>query len=99
MNYLTVDEIKKQCNIEPIFTEDDTYLELLGDAAEQWVEAQLNVQLDDLTAEFSGELPTPVKLAMLLFCSFMYDHRGTDDPDLPPALFALLQMYRTYSIA
>ena len=99
MNYINLEEIKKQCNIENDFTEDDALLNIIGEAAEQWVEAQCNQALDELTADSNGILPVPVKLAMLLFCSFMYDHRGTDDPPLPPALFALLQLYKKYSIA
>ena len=42
MNYLTIDELKKQCIIDLDFTEDDDYLAALGDTAEALVEQQID---------------------------------------------------------
>ena len=50
MNYITLEEIKKQCIIDPEFTEDDAYLEALGDAAEEKVNEHVGFTLDEICA-------------------------------------------------
>lgn len=100
MTYLTLEELKKQCNIEEIFNEDNAYLESLGDAAEDFVQAHLNCPLDDICAENSGELPRSLHQAMLLMVDYLYDVRGSgDSPEIPQAFWVLTNPWKTYSIA
>lgn len=75
MNYLTLEMLKQQCNIDPWFEGDDNYLTLLGDAAEQAVENQLDKSLDDITMERGGILPAPLIQAMLLSVAHWYMNR------------------------
>ena len=48
MNYLTIDELKKQCIIDLDFTEDDDYLAALGDTAEALVTSLENTDIQKL---------------------------------------------------
>ena len=51
MNYLTLEELKKQCVIDSDFTDDDEFLEMIGDAAEDMAEQLLDMPLYELEAE------------------------------------------------
>lgn len=100
MNYLTLEEIKHQCIIESEFKEDDTYLEALGDAAEDFVQAHINCMLDDVTADNGGELPSSLRQALLIIVDYLYDNRGSgDNHDIPPAFYVLCKPWMTYTIA
>ena len=98
MNYISLQEIKKQCLIDQDFTEDDSYLEALGDAAEEKVNEHVGFTLDEIVAE-NGGLPATLRLAMLLFVSYMYDNRGIEDKEIPRAFASLCQAYVIYPIA
>ena len=52
MNYLTLELIKKQLNMNDDFTEDDLLLNQIGNAAEQRVAAHLQHDLSDLMLYF-----------------------------------------------
>ena len=66
MTYLTLDIVKKHLNVESSFTDDDSYIELLADVAEQKVAKELHVTLQSLsTIGGASEIPTPLKQAML----------------------------------
>lgn len=100
MNYLTVEDIKHQLIIEQDFTEDDTYLEALGDAAEDFVQAHLNSELDDITAENSGELPNAIHQALLIMVDYLYDNRGSGtNNEIPNAFYVLCAPWKKYTIA
>lgn len=100
MNYLTLEELKRQCIIEADFTEDDELLEALGDAAEDFVQAHINCMLDDVTAENGGTLPNSLRQALLIIVDYLYDNRGSgDNHEIPPAFYVLCKPWMTYTIA
>lgn len=99
MNYLTLNDIKKQCVIESWFTEDDALLESMGDAAEDYVEQLVNKQLDDIVAEHGGTLPASLYRAMLIFVDYLYSsQRGSADTDhvVPEVINTIVKLYRSY---
>lgn len=96
MQYLTLDKIKKQCVIDSLFTDDDTYLESLGDAAEQLVEQQIDLPLSEIVAKNDGELPAPLEHAMKMIVEFFYNNRGSDESQIPEAYFYMCKLYRNY---
>jgi len=98
MEYLSVQEIKKQCLIDADFDEDDDYLELIGDAAESLVNEHLDFKLDEIVARSGGSLPSTLRAAMLLFCAYLYDNRGSQDADFPKAVSILVRPYINYPI-
>lgn len=99
MNWLTTEEIKKQCRIEDWFTEDDDMLIDIGDGAENYLENYLDQALDDIAAENGGELPKALKRALLMLVSYLYDNDGSGDTkDVPQAFFVLTLPFKNYSI-
>lgn len=96
MDYLELDELKKQCVIDLDFTDDDEYLESLGDTAEQLVEQQIDCALGDVVAYYGGELPTPLKHAMKMIVEYLYDNRGSAETKIPEAYFYCCQLYRNF---
>lgn len=97
MQYLTIDKIKKQCVIDSTFTDDDTYLEALGDTAEQLVEQQIDAPLSEIVAKNDGELPAPLEHAMKLIVEYFYNNRGSDESQVPEAYFYMCKLYRNYA--
>lgn len=96
MQYLTIDELKKQCNIDTEFTDDDEYLVSLGDTAETLVSEQVNLPLDEIVAMNDGVMPSPLKHAMKLIVEYFYDNRGSDSTQIPDAYKYMTQLYRNY---
>lgn len=97
MKYLTLEQLKKQCIIDEDFTDDDTYLESIGLAAENLVEQQVNEDLEDIMAENDNEMPQSLIQAMLLLVEFFYANRGTDDDaKIPSAFYYICRLYRNY---
>lgn len=100
MNYLTLEDIKYQLRIDADFTEDDTLLETLGDAAENFLESHLNCALDDIVAENSGEFPKALYQALLIFVSYSYDNDGSgENREVPNAFWILAAPFKKYTIA
>ena len=100
MNYITLDQIKKQLRIEPYFTEDDELLTLYGESAEEHLAAHLNCSLDDIAAENSGELPKSLVNALLIYVDFMYDNTGSgENRAIPQAYWILTNPWKTYALA
>lgn len=98
MQYLTLAEIKKQLNIDPQFTDDDEYLELIGEAAEDMAARLMDCDLDELYAE-CGEMPSSVRHALRMLCDYMYSqNRGSsgESIDIPNAIFTILKLYRNF---
>ena len=98
MNYLTLDEIKKQCVVDENFNDDDEFFEMIGDAAEDMTAQLLDCSLDQLSAE-NGELPATIRHAMRILCDYFYSvNRGSSDdaPDIPTAVTLMLKLYRNY---
>jgi uncharacterized phage protein (predicted DNA packaging) len=99
MNYLTLNELKKQCVIDLDFHDDDEYLESLGDAAEELVQRHINTLLSDVAAKHDGNLPAPLKHAIKMIVEYFYNNRGSDSTTIPEAYFYMCNMYRKFHAA
>ena len=99
MNYLTLSAIKMQSCIDNDFQDDDTLLESMGEAAEDYVEQLVNKPLDDITAENGGELPKSLYHAMLIFVDYLYstqrDSSGTDNV-VPEVITTIVKLYKSF---
>ena len=100
MKYLDLDILKKQLNIDACFTDDDNYISQLGDVAEQRVAHHLDDSLDSIAEENGGELPMPIKQAMLLYVGLLYANREgiafANPYEIPLAYKYLLSSYKCY---
>lgn len=100
MEYLFLDEIKKHLNIDEAFTDDDEYLESLGIAAEDIVCREIDQPLSDLE-NAEGDIPRPLKFAMLLWIGSAYAVResvsSTGLVPVPHSFDMLCDLYRNYS--
>lgn len=96
MQYLTIDDIKKQCVIDADFNEDNEYLEALGDTAEEIVEQQIDKLLSDVVSENNGKLPAPLQHAMKMLVEYLYNNRGSDESQIPEAFYYMCKLYRNY---
>lgn len=99
MQVLTIDEIKRQCNIDLEYDGDNEYLEMVGDAAEDLICTLVNYPtLNDMIARY-GELPPSVRHAMRMAVDYFYSNqRGSsaEANDIPDAIYLLTQLYRHY---
>ena len=99
MQYLTLDEIKKQCNIDAAFEDDDNFLEMLGDAAEDMTAQLLDCDLTEIYAE-NGEMPATIMHAMRILVDYFYSvNRGSADhgKEIPDAVYVMLKLYRRFN--
>lgn len=99
MQYLTLSEIKKQLVIDSTFTDDDEYLAMIGDAAEDMAEQLLDMPLYELEAE-KGELPNTVRHAIRMLVDYFYStERGGsgNNNQIPDAVTLMLKLYRHYN--
>lgn len=98
-NYLTLEEIKKQCVIESDFTEDDNFLLALGDSAEDFVEQIIDCPLYELEAT-KGELPATIRHALRMMVDYFYStERGGsgNNNEIPDAVTLMCKLYRQYN--
>lgn len=77
MKWLTLEWIKKQCRIEPGFTDEDGLLEKYGEAAEDTVLNVLGKTYDEVMDEY-GKIPMPVQQASMMLVDLSYQNRTTD---------------------
>ena len=96
MNYLTLDELKKQLIVDADFHDDDDYITSLGDAAEQLVEQYIDKLLADVVSDYNGALPAPLRQAMKMIVEYLYDNRGSGENEIPEAVFLMIKLYRNY---
>lgn len=99
MQYLTLEEIKKQLNVDQDYTGDDEYLTLLGESAEDMVSQLIDCDLTELFAE-NGEMPASIKHAMRMLVDYFYSqNRGSSSEsiDIPNAIFTILKLYRNFN--
>ena len=100
MDYLNLDIIKKHLNLENDFTEDDKYLELLGEAVEQAVSLAIDDSLQHVTDSWGGKLPTPLLVAMLSLCGTFYSNRENvafaSSTPVPYTYQYIIDLYRNY---
>jgi len=101
MNYLDLDILKKQLNIDACFTDDDAYISQLGEVAEQRVAHHLDDNLESIVADNNGVLPAPIKQAMLLYVGLLYANREgiafANPYEIPLAYKYLLASYKNYN--
>lgn len=98
--YLDLDTVKKHLNLESSYTEDDEYILLLIDAAEQAVRVHVNEDLETIAEKNGGCIPTPIFQAMLLQIGNLYQNReivGAKTTALPFGYQYLIDLYRNYS--
>lgn len=98
MQYLTLEEIKKQCNIDLDYTGDDEFLTLLGDSAEDLISQLIDCDLTELYAEY-GELPASIRHAIRMTVDWEYSvQRGssTEGTDIPNAILMMCKLYRNF---
>lgn len=87
MQFITLNELKDQLRIEHDYTDEDTLLTTIGNAAEAALLRACNRTADNLLATFgttdpdSGDvLPPPdFVMACLMMGKHLYEHRGPDD--------------------
>lgn len=99
MTYLSLEEIKKQVVVDSDFTDDDEFLTMIGDAAEDMTEQLIDCPLTDLYAE-RGEIPPTIRHAMRMLVDYFYSvNRGSADNDksIPEAVTLMLKLYRRYN--
>ena len=100
MKYLNLDILKKHLNIDNFFHDDDDYVVSLGDVAEEMVATHLDNKLDIIAADNDGNLPMPIKHAMLLLVANLYQNREgiafTSVNDIPHSYDYLLGQYKNY---
>jgi hypothetical protein len=96
MTYLTLSMIKQQLVIDNDFTDDDEYLEALGDTAEELVEQQINKALAEVLAENNDTMPAPLIHAMKMIVEYFYDNRGSAENEIPSAFYYMCSLYRCY---
>lgn len=98
--YIDLNTIKKHLNIDTEFTEDDDYLMMLEGVAEISVEKHIDKSLTELD-DGEGNLPSPLKQAMLLFIGNMYLSRESvtfgNAVEIPLSYNYLLDLYKDYS--
>lgn len=75
MKWLTLEEIKQQCRIEPEFTLEDSLLTRYGDSAENTVLNLCGRTYDDFIRDY-GEIPSDIVEATLLLVTLSYEHRS-----------------------
>lgn len=101
MRYLKLPEIKKHLNLDEWFVSDDEYLISLGDTSEQMVDEHINNCLSDIVNDNDGELPSPLRHAMLLLIGNLYQNREgvafASASEIPFSYKYLLFPYRDYS--
>jgi len=100
MTYLTLADIKKHLNIESVFTDDDTYLTALGDAAEDVVCRYIDQPLA-LLEDDNHKIPQALVFAALLWIGTVYSTResisSVNMTIVPHSFEMLCNMYRNYS--
>ena len=97
MRYLTLTDIKRQLVIDADFTDDDAYLEALGETAEDIVEQQIDCDLADVVENNNSYMPAPLMHAMKMLVEYFYNNRGSDTMEIPDSIFYLQKLYRHYN--
>lgn len=99
MKYLTLSEIKKQCNIDPQWDGDDEFLELLGESVEDITAQLIDSDLDEIAAKY-GEIPAGIRHAMRMLVDYAYSQqRGSSGEanEIPQSITTILKLYRIFN--
>ena len=98
--YLKLYEIKQHLNLDEDFTDDDEYLVSISEVAEEVVAKHIDNKLSDLCGD-DGELPSPLRHAILLLISNYYDNResvaAAQLHEIPLSYSYLLDLYKNYN--
>lgn len=98
--YVTVKQAKKHLQIDDDFKDDDEYILLLIQVAEDAIESNLNIPLASLLKD--GWLPKSVYHSILLMIGNLYSNREpvsfTSATKVPYTLEFLLATYKHYYI-
>lgn len=73
--YITTDELARQCNIDNITDGETQYLSDLLEASAETVENKIQQSISDVSADNDGEIPAPLKQAILLIAANLYANR------------------------
>ena len=96
MKWLTLERIKQQCRIEQDFTEEDSLLEMYGEAAEDMVLNTCNRTITDIFEQY-GMVPKTLVQAGLMLVAQSYQHREPASPQnlytVPYAFDLMLKPY------
>ena len=80
------------------FADDDEYLEHLLEVAEESVITATNCTVEELTAGTAGELPAPLRHAIMMLAAHWYNQRegvsGVQMSEVPYSLQALIKPFR-----
>lgn len=98
MTIVSLEEIKANSRIEG--NAEDTLLESLGEAAEVTVLNLIERTQEDIEAEF-GNVPAPIRQAILMYTDHLYNHRGIVNPtalyNVPYSIDAMIKPYIRYN--
>ena len=98
MTIISLEEIKANSRIEG--NAEDTLLESLGEAAEVTVLNLIERTQEDIEAEF-GNVPAPIRQAILMYADHLYNHRGIVNPtalyNVPYSIDAMIKPYIRYN--
>lgn len=101
MNYLNIKLLKKHLNIDECFKDDDEYITQLGDVAEQMVDEHINNNLKTIVENNDGNLPMPLRQAMMLLVGNLYQNREgvafANATQIPHSYEYLLFPYKNYA--
>lgn len=101
MKYLNLDIIKKQCNIDDDFVDDDAYLIGLATTAEQILAMNLDNNLDAIVEDSDGALPMPLVHACLMQVAHWYRNRESvafaSSSEVPLGYSYLISQYKNYT--
>ena len=98
--YLPLDLCKKHLNVEADYHDDDQYIMMLADVAEQAVLVHCNETEEKLIEKGGGCFPSPIINAMLLMLGHLYQNReivGTKTAELPLSYEYLIRLYQNYN--
>lgn len=102
MQYVTLDMAKRHLNIEPSYTDEDSYIEALIIATEEKTAKELCVPVEGLATIDGGDtIPAPLVQAMLLCIGAYYANRENTAyatlKEIPQGAKYLVDLYRDYS--
>ena len=101
MGYVSLSYLKKQLNIDSAFTDDDEYIQLLEEAAEEVVARYCDYPLSQYEDE-NGNLPKSLNHAIALWVATNYSIResvsATSMNNVPGTFELLMDLFRDYRI-
>ena len=98
---LTLEQLKKQMNVDEYFHDDDKYILSLGEVAESAVESHIDCSIQHVTARNGGMCPVGLQQAMLMLAAHLYNQREAvsdkSQVEIPLGYTYLLAPYINYS--